>query len=333
MIKYTIIMPIYNAFEYLDVNLKFFQNLKRNDVELLIINDGSTDNSLEKIKRYSINNCKIINQKNYGVSYSRNIGIRNAKGKYISFLDCDDTLNEKIFDVMDKYCNGEYDVIRYGFNFFDGNYYKSYKLCNHKIVYTCENIIKLYQETMSTYKHNSIWNQFIKKDILIKKSIFFDKSHNFAEDLEFNLKLFLKLKKMCIITQCLYNYYINPNGITKKFNYDNILKCTNDAIDIYMKNIIIAKNKGFLNETIILHSLNEILTNIKKIFLNKKITNEQIYNFMCIIRNSKKIHDLEQILKEKKISISFVNKKLLFSNSIFILRICKIFGNKKAKGR
>ena len=131
-------MPVYNAENFLSKNLTFFKNIKRDDIELLIVNDGSTDNSLEIIKSYSIKNCTIIDQENHGVSYSRNVGIKKAKGKYISFLDCDDFLNDNIFETIDKYINDNYDVIRYSFSFFNGEEYTPFKLTETPTVYKSE---------------------------------------------------------------------------------------------------------------------------------------------------------------------------------------------------
>ncbi len=330
MIKYTIIMPVYNAENFLSKNLSFFKNIKRNDVELLIINDGSTDNSLEIIKSYSIKNCTIIDQENHGVSYSRNIGIKKAKGKYISFLDCDDFLNDNIFETVDKYINDNYDVVRYSFSFFNGKEYTPFKLTEALTVYKNENVLKLQQDAMSTFKYNSIWNQFIKKSLLEKNKIYFNEKHKYAEDLEFNLKLFSKATSVCILPNSLYYYYINENGITRNKSYENIKKCTEDAIEIYVNNIRIAQEKEILNKKIILHSIEEILTNIKKIFLNKTITKEQKESFMKYIREKEDIHLLKEKIIEYKVHISLINRTLLFSKkNKLALMIYNLWGNKK----
>lgn len=323
-------MPVYNAEKFLSKNLSFFKNIKRDDVELLIINDGSTDNSLEIIKSYSIKNCTIIDQKNHGVSYSRNIGIKKAKGKYISFLDCDDFLNDNIFKIVDKYINDNYDVIRYSFSFFNDEEYKPFKLVEKATIYNNKNILKLLQEAMSTFKYNSIWNQFIKKSLLEKNKIYFNEKHKYAEDLEFNLKLFSKATSIYILPNSLYFYYINENGITRNKLYENIKKCAEDAIEIYVNNIRIAQEKDILNKKIILHSIEEILTNIKKIFLNKTITKEQKESFIKYIREKEDIHFLAKKIIEYKVHISLTNRTLLFSKkNKLVLMLYNLWGNKK----
>lgn len=332
MIQYTVIMPVYNAFKYLDKNLPFFENLKRNDVELLVINDGSNDKSIEKIKSYSIKNCVIINQKNHGVSYSRNIGIKKARGKYISFLDCDDFLSNDIFEVLDQYITKKYDIIRYGFNFFDGTNYKSYKLTDRKTLYKEKDVLKLQQKAMSTFKYNSVWNQFINRNLLIKKEIYFNDNHIYAEDLEFNIKLFSQCKSICILPVCLYNYYVNNSGITKSVKYNDIVKCTMDSIEIYTNNIKFAFNNNILNDKILIHSINEIINNVKKIFLNPNIKKSKKKNFITKISKEKNIHYLKQIMKKYKTKISIFDYILIFSkyNNLFF-PLYQFWGNKKIK--
>lgn len=334
MIQYTVIMPVYNAEKYLDKNLLFFKELNRDDVELLIINDGSTDNSLKKIQSYAIKNCVIINQKNYGVSYSRNIGIKKAKGKYITFLDCDDFLSNNIFEILDKYIKKRYDVIRYGFNFFDGVNYESYKLVDKNKVYKDNEIFKLKQEAMSTFKYNAVWNQFINRDLLLKNEIYFNENHKYAEDLEFNINLFSKCKSMCILSVCLYNYYINNFGITKSVKYNDVVKCTKDAIDVYTNNVKIAFSNDFLNNEIILHSINEIANNVKKIFLSHDIENKKKKDFIRKIQKVDDILYLKRIVKQNKTKIAFFNYILIFSkyNTLFF-PVYLLWGNRKIKER
>ena len=111
MIKYSVIMPIYNAINFIEKNLKMFEKINRDDVELIIVNDGSTDESMDIVNIYQnkIKNLKIINQENNGVSYSRNVGIKNSIGTYIFFLDCDDSIEYNLFDEIDKIYAENYD--------------------------------------------------------------------------------------------------------------------------------------------------------------------------------------------------------------------------------
>ena len=325
-------MPVYNAEIFLDKNLLLFKNLKRKDVELLIINDGSNDKSLEKIKSYSIDNCVIINQENHGVSYSRNVGIEGARGKYISFLDCDDFLNDEIFEILDRYVKGKYDVIRYGFNFYDATNYIPYKLTEKKILYKKNDILKLLLETMSTFKNNSVWNQFIRRDLLIERKLRFNTTHKYAEDLEFNVNLILNCNSVCVLPMCLYNYYVNDSGITKSINYNDVVKCTMDAIDVYTNNIKISIKYNIVDKKVIKHSVNEITGNVKKMFLNKNIKFKEKMNFINKVQKMDDIHYLKKIIKEYKLKITIFDYLLIFSKiKILIFMTFQLWGNIKKK--
>ena len=107
----SVIIPVYNVEEYLKEALESVVNQSLKDIEIIIINDGSTDKSLRIIKGYATKDkrIKIINQKNQGQSIARNSGIENAKGKYIYFMDSDDYIALETLEVCYKKCE-EYEL-------------------------------------------------------------------------------------------------------------------------------------------------------------------------------------------------------------------------------
>ena len=94
--KISVIIPVYNAEKYLDKCLESLENQTLEGIEIVCVNDGSKDNSLEVLNRHAEKDkrIKVINQKNAGVSAARNKGIRTARGKYITFVDADDFIKE-----------------------------------------------------------------------------------------------------------------------------------------------------------------------------------------------------------------------------------------------
>lgn len=115
MPKYSVIIPIYNTEKYLDKCIKSVLNQTNQDFEIIAINDGSTDKSLDILNNYK-NDITIINQTNQGLSIARNNGVNIAKGKYLIFLDSDDYLEPKLFENIDKVSKNNPDIIRYGLN-------------------------------------------------------------------------------------------------------------------------------------------------------------------------------------------------------------------------
>ena len=114
--KFSVIISAYNIEDYIQRAINSVLNQDFTDYELIVINDCSTDNTLEKIRQYK--NIKIINnKKNMGLGAVRNIGIKNAKGKYIIHLDGDDTMYDKyVLKKIDKLIGEEeYDIVFLGF--------------------------------------------------------------------------------------------------------------------------------------------------------------------------------------------------------------------------
>jgi len=100
---FSVIIPLYNKEKYIKNTIESVLNQGFTDFEILVINDGSTDNSLKQVEMFSDSRIKIFNQENQGVSVARNLGIEQSKGKYICFLDADDYWYPYFLSQMYKY--------------------------------------------------------------------------------------------------------------------------------------------------------------------------------------------------------------------------------------
>lgn len=178
----SIIIPLYNKEKYIEKTLLSAVNQSYKNIEILIINDGSTDNSRLICENFSFNhpNIRIIDQKNMGVSIARNRGIKEAKGKFISFLDADDFLNE-------CFVNKLYNSIGNGNSVYCNHYYiKSEKKRKNRMNYKKGDIIVEYLYNRCTPNTNS-W--LIKKAFLLENNIFFPEDRDWGEDMTFFIKL------------------------------------------------------------------------------------------------------------------------------------------------
>ena len=106
LVKLSIIVPVYNAEHFLDKCIKSVQSQTLQDFELILINDGSKDNSLEICKKHSQEDSRIIvfNQENSGQSKARNVGLENANGEYVAFLDSDDWVDSDYYEKLVVAC-------------------------------------------------------------------------------------------------------------------------------------------------------------------------------------------------------------------------------------
>lgn len=245
--KISIIIPVYNLEEYISECLNSINDLNVQN-EIIIINDGSTDNSLKIINEFVSNyngTIKVLNQENGGLSSARNIGIQNATGDYLFFLDGDDYINPKIFEqfVLDTVRDGvEIGFANYTY-FRNGKIEKNTEAeYRRKIAEKTNDIIDglTFGERYFNRTHNFINCEacflLIKRDFLNKNSIQF-KQGIYHEDTLFTINCLIKAVKVKYYDYPFYIYrkrvgsimhITNPQKIQKKFKDKGII-----ALEIY----------------------------------------------------------------------------------------------------
>lgn len=190
----SFIIPIYNGEKYIDRCLNsIFHQCCYKDIEIILINDASTDNTYNICCQYTnrYNNITILNNpKNCGVSYSRNIGIENASGKYIFFLDIDDFLTENSLEIMLKSTQSNSDLICFPIFSNKKNILTKYNLpllgkFSQNDLFQ-KNLSSLFDVTISTWIKNKLYKTSIIKDNDIK----FNVDMSYSEDMMFNLSFF-----------------------------------------------------------------------------------------------------------------------------------------------
>lgn len=127
MPKISVIVPVYNTEKYIEKCLKSILNQTMNDIEIIVVNDGSTDNSEKIIKEIEKNNntkiqIKYFKKENGGLSDTRNYGVKKATGKYISFIDSDDYIDKNLYRNLEEYINKDIDVIKFKMQTVDENH-------------------------------------------------------------------------------------------------------------------------------------------------------------------------------------------------------------------
>ena len=221
---FSIIIPIYNCEQFLDRCIKSILNQTYNDFEIILVNDGSTDDSGKICDKYKKENKKIIviHKENAGVSAARNDGLKKATGKYVTFLDSDDYIESNYLEYAnDIFNNYDIDLLNTGFfsEVEDENGNKTYDL-----ITAFEKEYKNYKEILNdlvylwdTHMLYNIWNKFYLNEIIKKYEIHFS-DKNFGEDMEFNQNYLEYVDKMYNSEKCFYHYIKERKGsITSKF--------------------------------------------------------------------------------------------------------------------
>lgn len=214
MAKISIIVPVYNTEKFLEKCLNSLINQTLKDIEIICINDGSTDKSLQILEKFANKDkrIQIINQTNSGLSVARNIGIKKAKGEYIGFVDSDDWVDLNFFEQL--YIN----VKKYNADIGVAGIkrVRSYKWKYH-IKLEKEEVI---QDTNKKFKKCDVpekcyvWNKIYKLSELKKRNIYFEPNVYF-EDRLFTAQVLINLKTLVTVPNTYYNYWTNPNSIVK----------------------------------------------------------------------------------------------------------------------
>lgn len=223
----SIIVPVYNAEKYLSECIESIQNLTYKNIELILIDDGSTDNSGLICDEYATNDhrIRVIHQENSGPSVARNNGINVAKGKYIQFVDSDDSVELNMTNRLVESMNNNVQLAICG--------YKSMKIDNGNTVirkhipfiqgiYQNSEFIKHFGEFYKSGFISALWNKLYVTEVIKKFNMRFIKGLNRGEDLLFNLEYIDVCNSVSIVKDSLYNYLIfnNNNSLTGSFKKD-----------------------------------------------------------------------------------------------------------------
>lgn len=203
----SVVVPVYNASESVEATLQSIINQTYKNFEILVINDGSTDDSQEVIEELMLTypNIKLISQANAGVSSARNKGIENSSGKYISFLDSDDMFDPTFLEKMiNSIVKASADYCYCGYNVISNNSIKKKRTANFAPKSPLKNYI------LGKLKlHTSTW--LIKKDLLFENNIRFSENLNWGEDFEFFCKVLAYGATGSTVKEYL-TYYVNEEG-------------------------------------------------------------------------------------------------------------------------
>lgn len=242
----SIILPVYNAEKYLDVCLTSVCNQSMKEIEIIAIDDGSNDTSLEILKSHARKDFRIsiIEQENKGPSIARNNGLLNARGDYIGFIDSDDWIETKMIETMYETLiqhNTDIGYCAYR-EVYDQDHSKDFFLVvdcdgtlNKEMIKNsfCPSMISL--ENINSHENlimGSVCRCLFNKKLIINNKLTFPEEIYFTEDLIFNLNCLLHADSISIINQVFYNYRMNQTSLTHKYlqNYNNYVTLSEKEI-------------------------------------------------------------------------------------------------------
>lgn len=289
----SVIVPVYNAEQFLARCLNSVLNQSYEKLEVILINDGSTDNSQKICEEFAEKDVrvKLINQENSGPSVARNKGIDLANGKYISFVDADDYLEKNMIEKMINYIEQDVELVISGYNRIfkkddvneiqEINYY-------HIINMTFDDFLQRFDVLFKDYYINYLWNKLYLNEIIKTNNINFNKSINWGEDLIFNIEYLNYCNEISIISNSLYNYIdFNEDSITNNYNiniYYNRKEMYQEVRSFLLKNNAYKANKEIVENKY----FESVIAFLSSSYLHKEdIDNEinDIYNDKNIRKN------------------------------------------------
>lgn len=221
--KYSIIIPVYNSEKTIKRCVESLASQIRDDVEIIIVNDGSTDESERLCKELQTryNNIVYIYKENNGVSSARNTGLSVAKGKYIMFVDGDDYVSEGCFDVFDTYTKSDADYYQFGFSILENKFVKEIRVYSKQSIDNPSQKEAFISKSVSIRSINSCLAKLYKRKIIEENDLRFYEGLNVGEDLCFVFEFLLLSKKIERRTEGIYFVDTdNEESLSRKYRED-----------------------------------------------------------------------------------------------------------------
>lgn len=272
----SIIVPAYNAEKTIEKCLDSLLNQTLKEIEIIVVNDCSSDNTLKILKKYK-NKIKLIdNKKNLGPAGSRNKGLDIATGKYIGFVDSDDWIAPNMYELMSSKMTDEVDLVA----------------CS-RINVTKKGetpIINKNKETdAKAFSKTSNYNcdKLFKREIIEKYHLRMPEQYSYAEDFAFGIRYKYYANKMCILEEPLYYYLADSEGsITNSYkrNLLNIIKVLEDMVEFFKKEKAFEKYETELIELCAGFYVRR--TREFKNFSDKSLQREFVREFLSFFKNN-----------------------------------------------
>ncbi|MDT8861090.1 glycosyltransferase family 2 protein [Alkalihalobacillus sp. MEB130] len=217
MCKVSIIVIAYNIEGYIEKCLNSVIKQTYNEIEIIVVNDGSTDSTLDKIIAFSIidNRIKIINKKNSGAMEARKSGLDIAKGEYILFVDGDDWIHKETIELLyNRAKDTDADIVLYNYFVTYNDRHKTQRAYAKDLEKLDDNL----KNAILCHISPNLVTKFIKKEFIFSYNIKFPSNVRYAEDLATNINLFIHNPKISLLENNLYYYYQREDSVTKSLD-------------------------------------------------------------------------------------------------------------------
>lgn len=254
-LKVSIVVPVYNVEKFLPTCLDSLVNQTLKEIEIICVNDGSTDNSPKILEEYAKKDSRIqvIHQENLGSSCTRNSGLKRVKGEYIGFIDSDDWVD---LDFFEKLYNA---AKRHDADIAAASIIRKYpnSKMRAKVLITEEktyDLSTLKFKVTETPRKSYVFNKIYKTSQIKENNITFPDNQDYCEDIYFSIRALYFLKRLVTVPNTTYYYRVNYSSITRVQPSDakrlDLLNSRKDLIDFISKHHIICEEKFYIKHKI-----------------------------------------------------------------------------------
>ncbi len=341
--KISVIVPVYNTEKYLESSLRSIMNQTYSNLEIICVNDGSTDNSLEllKLMQQEDERIIIIDKENEGQGISRNKGMEKATGEWISFIDSDDTLEPDAYEKIVKNISDEVDMVHFGIQMLYEEGKLKIKTDNEYYDIKYDGLTEVPKSKIHKID-GSASNKLFKKSIIDKYNIRF--KNILYEDFQFSMQYISVIDKIFYMPDKLYNY-LRRGGSTMTSTFQlspraiDHLHALEGVIDFIIKNNRLEEYKRPLRKLFmsyygasIKYSTNEMIPQIVKkseemytryTFLHSKIVKKYENNTLIYVPNIEKRASSAIFQKLFSLKYEYINYKLFKVMRLFGIIIYK----------
>lgn len=292
MIKLSFIVPVFNVEPYISCCIESLaqQNMGNDNIEIILVDDGSTDGSLKICRKYEkeFKNIRVLHQENKGANVARNLGLDCAVGEWICFVDSDDWTVQSLYRTLLPEMDKNWDIIMYAYKKVYPKKIKSgTKIPTYLEIYKDEfrelelatlNRFRSQKYNISVINVVNIWNKLYRRQFLSENHLKFNADMPKLQDLEFNLNVYKYAKSAVCVDKELYYYRMNENSVTHRYQSDIIEKFNiiNKSIERFVKDNFSKDMEEAYYERIATHMRTIVVRylcnkkNEKKYFVRKK---------------------------------------------------------------
>lgn len=326
-IDVSVIVPVYNVPEnYLKKCIESLINQTYKNIEILLIDDGSKDNSgiicdefAKKDKR-----IKVYHKENGGLCSARNFGTKNAKGEWVSYVDGDDWIEPDSYEKLIQYSKkcDDLDVIFFGYikDYPSKSVVMKYDNFENEKLYSTDDEIKFLQKMVLNYNANiaMVPTKFIRNEFIKKNNLYhIDELRQGAEGIEFNVRLFKYAKKALFVENRFYHYIFNDNSITTVHNEKNhymVLDCFRQIKNEINNNDseLMSCFYDRMNNVILTTAISGFFspTNCESYKIKKEKFNKYLSDYLVLETLNR--FDLSKLDKFRKITMFLIKYKMYF---------------------